>query len=142
MPTDSNLCTQFPRNDIFVLSLPYLSEDISTAANHNYMVRWSIIAQCGLPHRAPEVILLGMDDLSTVMGYRKPTSSQSHNNQPHHHQTDIIFQENYWQQFVVNESFHLQCLIKWDKLNTETNASLQYCLLADQLYECYASFQV
>ncbi|VVC34984.1 Hypothetical protein CINCED_3A019095 [Cinara cedri] len=142
MPTGPNKSTQSPRYDMFVLSLPYLDEEISTTVNRNYMVRWSIIAQCGLPHRAPEVILLGMDNLSVVMGHKKSTPNQSRNNQRSQHQTDITFQETYWQQFVANESFHLQCLTKWEKLNTETNASLQYCLLADQLYDCYANFQL
>lgn len=143
VPTKAYMCTQYPRNDMFVLSVPYLSEEISAASNHNYMVRWSIIAQCGFPSRAPEVILLGMDDLSVITGYA--STSQSRNNQrfqQRQHQTDSIFQESFWQQYVANDSFQLKCLTKWEKVNSDEDLSLQYCVLADQLYECYANFQV
>lgn len=84
-------------------------------ANHNYMVRRSIIAQYDLPNRAPEIILPGMDDLSVVIEYRKLTPNQSSNNQhlgPCQHQTYTIFHDSYWQQFIANKSFHLQYIIK------------------------------
>lgn len=106
------------------------------------MVRWLVMAQCDYPDKAPEVILLGMDNSPIVLG--ESTLHRSHGNQRHQHrqyQSHKITQERYWQQYVANDAFHIQCLTKWDKIN-DNSSLLQYCLLADQLYECYANFQV
>lgn len=136
-----------PCNDRFVLALPYFCEDISVASSHN-MVRWSIIAQCDHPDKAPEVILLGLDDLSLILGYgdttlRRPCGNQRPQNiQRRQYQTHQIIQERYWQQYVASDLFHIQCLTKWDLISKGTSNILLYCLLADQLYECYAQFQV
>lgn len=114
------------------------------------MVRWSIIAQCSHPDKAPEVILLGMDNSSFASGYGEATLRRTHNSQrPQHlqrhpHQPYQIFQERYWQQFVASDVFIyiMQCLTKWDKINNDNSSLYQYCLLADQLYQCYSHFQV
>lgn len=106
------------------------------------MVRWLVMAQCDYPDKAPEVILLGMDNSPIVLG--ESTLHRSHGHQRHQHrqyQSHKITQERYWQQYVANDAFHIQCLTKWDKIN-DNSSLLQYCLLADQLYECYANFQV
>ncbi|CAH1732220.1 unnamed protein product [Aphis gossypii] len=58
------------------------------------------------------------------------------------YQTNQIFQERYWQQYVASDAFYIQCLTKWDKMNNNGSNLLQYCLLADQLYECYTNFQL
>lgn len=148
LPTDGlTSSTQHPRNDRFVLALPYFCEDTSTAPTN--MVRWSIIAQCSHPDKAPEVILLGMDRSSLVSGYREATILRRTNSsqRPQQlerrvHQTYQIIQERYWQQFVASDLFHMPCLTKWDKINNDNSSLFQYCLLADQLYQCYAHFQV
>lgn len=114
------------------------------------MVRWSIIAQCGHPDRAPEVILLGMDDSSTVLAYTESTLRRSQGGtlrpqriqQRHQYQTHHIVQERYWQQFVASDNFQMPSLSKWYKTNNENPSLSQYCLLADELYECYSNFQV
>lgn len=143
----SSFVTQAPRNDRFVLGLPYFYEDMSMSFGHN-MVRWMIIAQCGHPDKAPEVILLGMDDPSTTLGHgdislrRQQNSQRSQQLLRRQYQNHQTSQEHYWQQYVASEVFYIPCLSKWDKLNTENSCNLQYCLLADQLYECYAQFQV
>lgn len=144
-PTDgSNLSIQTdPRYDRFILSLPYLSEELPAATGYSNMVRWSIIAQCSYPDRAPEVILLGMDNLApeqsevSVRQIQRPQHLQRRQN----HSYPII-QERFWQQYVTSDAFHLPCLTKWHKMSNDNSSSLQYCLLADQLYECYANFQV
>lgn len=102
------------------------------------MVRWSIITQCGRPDKAPEVILLGMNDSSVDLTH----GDASLNRQRRFHQTHQIIQERYWQQYVASDLFNLQCLSKWNKMNNNNAPTLQYCHLADQLYECYAQFQV
>lgn len=132
-----------PRNDRFILSLPYLSEELPTASSYSSIVRWSIIAQCSHPDRAPEVILLGMENLSpehseaSLRRLQRPQHLQRR-----HTQSYQIFQERFWQQYVTSELFHMPCLVKWDKMSDDNFSSLQYCQLADQLYECYANFQV
>lgn len=141
LPTDSLISNiQPPRNDMFVLALPYLYEENSPVSSHNFMVRWSIIAQCGRPDKAPEVILLEMVNSSIVSGYGEATSHRAQQRQQY--QTNQIVQERYWQQYVASDAFYIQCLTKWDKMNNNSSSLLQYCLLADQLYECYANFQV
>ncbi|CAH1732219.1 unnamed protein product [Aphis gossypii] len=141
LPTDdSSSCMQPSRNDKFVLSLPYLYEENSPASSHNFMVRWSIIAQCGRPDKAPEVILLEMDNSSINLGYSEGTLRRTQ--QRRQYQTNQIFQERYWQQYVASDAFYIQCLTKWDKMNNNGSNLLQYCLLADQLYECYTNFQL
>lgn len=141
LPTDdSSSCTQPSRNDKFVLSLPYLYEENSPASSHNFMVRWSIIAQCGRPDKAPEVILLEKDNSSINMGYSEGTLRRTQ--QRRQYQTNQIIQEHYWQQYVASDAFYIQCLTKWNKMNNNGSNLLQYCLLADQLYECYANFQL
>jgi len=110
------------------------------------MVRWSIIAQCGRPDKAPEVILLETDYSSINSGYGETTlhRTQQRPQQLQHHQiqTNQIIQERYWQQYVASDAFYIQCLTKWDKTNNNNSSISQYCMLADQLYECYANFQV
>lgn len=141
LPTDDlSSCTQPSRNDKFVLSLPYLYEENSPASSHNFMVRWSIIAQCGRPDKAPEVILLEKDNSSINMGYSEGTLRRTQ--QRRQYQTNQIIQEHYWQQYVASDAFYIQCLTKWNKMNNNGSNLLQYCLLADQLYECYANFQL
>lgn len=141
LPTDDlSSCTQPSRNDKFILSLPYLYEENSPVSSHNFMVRWSIIAQCGHPDKAPEVILLEMDNSSINLGYNEGTLRKTQ--QRRQYQTNQIIQERYWQQYVASDAFYIQCLTKWDKMNNNGSNLLQYCLLADQLYECYANFQV
>jgi len=145
LPTDdlsSNV--QLPRNDKFVLSLPYLYEDNLPISRNNFMVRWLIIAQCGRPDKAPEVILLETDYSSINTGYSEITLHRTQQRlqqlQHRQYQTNQIIQERYWQQYVASDAFYIQCLTKWDKINS--SSILQYCLLADQLYECYVNFQV
>jgi len=110
------------------------------------MVRWSIIAQCGRPDKAPEIILLETDNSSINSGYSETTLRRTQQRpqqlQRHQYQTNQIIQERYWQQYVASDAFYIQCLTKWDKTNNNSSSILQYCLLADQLYECYANFQV
>lgn len=141
---------QPPCNDRFILAIPYFYEETQELSSHNYMVRWSIIAQCSHPDKAPEVILLGIDNSSTASGYGEATLRRTHSSQrPQHlqrrsHQAYQIFQERYWQQYVASDVFIyiMQCLTKWDKINNDNSSLFQYCLLADQLYQCYAHFQV
>lgn len=151
LPIDgSTSSTLPPRYDRFILSIPYFSEEISVVPSHKYMVCWSIIAQCGHPDKAPEVILLGMDDSSTVLAYTESMLQRTQGGtqrpqrlQRHQYQTHHIAQERYWQQFVASDNFQMQCLSKWYKITNNDNLSLsQYCILADELYECYANFQV
>lgn len=145
LPTDGSN-KQYPRNDRFILALPYFCEQISDASNNSFMVRWSIITQCDHPNRPPDIILLGLDDTSKIFGYGESTLRRSQSNSQHtqRRQSQIhkIFQEQYWQQYVASEIFHIQCLTKWNNGNNEKSSLLQYCILADQLYECYANFQV
>lgn len=137
LPTDGmNSNTQVSRNDRFVLALPYFCEDISVSSSYINMVRWSIITQCGQPDKTPEIILLGKDDSSVDLTHGDATLSR-HRRFQHTHQ---IIQERYWQQYVASDVFNLPCLSKWNKMSNDN--TLQYCLLADQLYECYAQFQV
>jgi len=147
LPTDDlSSHIQLPRNDKFILALPYLYEDNLPISRHNFMVRWSIIAQCGHPDKAPEVILLETDNLSVNSGFGETTlrRTQLRPQQLQHrqYQTYQIIQERYWQQYVASDAFYIQCLTKWDKTNNNSSSILQYCLLADQLYECYVNFQV
>lgn len=149
LPTDSSSSSTQPlRNDRFVLALPYFYEETSMVSAHNYMVRWAIIAQCSHPDKAPEVILLGMDNSSTGSGYGETTLRRPHISQRPQllqrrpNQAHQIFQERYWQQYVASDIFHMQCLTKWDKINNDNSSLFQYCMLADQLYQCYAQFQV
>lgn len=140
---------QIQRYDRFVLAMPYFSEEISETSYPRFMVRWSIIAQCSRPNQAPEVILLGIDD-SSIISSRSgdATLHRSQSNQRSHHhlrlqqQSHQLNHERYWQQYVISDAFQLQCLANWNTANNENLFSLQYCLLADQLYECYAHFQV
>lgn len=110
------------------------------------MVRWLIIAQCSRPDKAPEVILLETDNSSINSGYGDTTLRKAQQRpqqlQRRQCQTNQIIQERYWQQYVASDAFYIQCLTKWDKTNNNSSSTLQYCLLADQLYECYANFQV
>lgn len=138
-----------PRYDRFVLALPYFYEDLSTTPSRINLVRWAIINQCGRPDRAPEVILLGVDDLSVVSAHGDATLKRQHSNQSSQHehllrrlQSHKIVQERYWQQYVASEVFCVPCLTKWEKINNDNSSVMQYCLLADQLYECYCQFQV
>ncbi|XP_022180409.1 uncharacterized protein LOC111040715 isoform X1 [Myzus persicae] len=147
LPTDdlsSNV--QLPRNDKFVLALPYLYEDNLPVSRNNFMVRWSIIAQCSRPDKAPEVILLEQDNSSMNSGYGETTLRRTQQRpqqlQRRQYQTNQIIQERYWQQYVASDAFYIQCLTKWDKINNNSSSILQYCLLADQLYECYVNFQL
>ncbi|XP_060847296.1 uncharacterized protein LOC132926892 [Rhopalosiphum padi] len=141
LPTDDLSSNTLPsRNDKFVLSLPYLYEENSPVSSHNFMVRWSIIAQCGRPDKAPEVILLETDNSSINLGYGDGTLRRTQ--QRRQYQTNQIIQERYWQQYVASDAFYIQCLTKWDKMNNNSSTLMQYCLLADQLYECYANFQL
>jgi len=126
---DSILNVRATRNDMFVLALPFLSEEMHPVSNDN-MVKWLIITQCERPDMAPEVILLGLDSFSYLRV-----------NQRYQYQTYQIAQEFYWQQYVASDSFQLQCIAKWTKINEDSFLS-QFCLLADQLYECYNNFQL
>lgn len=108
----------------------------------NCMVRWLVMAQCDHPDKAPEIILLGLDDSSMVLGELPLRRLHgNHRNLHHQYQSQKITQERYWQQYVASDAFHIQCLTKWNKMNDNSSLS-QYCLLADQLYECYTHFQV
>lgn len=128
LPTvDSILSVQSKRNDMFVLALPFLCEEELLESNNN-MVNWLIITQCDRPDIAPEVILLGLDNLSNLRINQR-------------RQMYKVAQEHYWQQYVASDSFQLPCIAKWAKINEESFLS-QFCLLADQLYECYRNFQV
>lgn len=146
LPTnDLSSNVQLPRNDKFVLALPYLYEDNLPISRHNFMVRWLIIAQCGRPDKAPEVILLETDYSSINSGYGETshrTQQPPQQLQRRQCQTNQIIQERYWQQYVASDTFYIQCLTKWDKIINNSSFTLQYCLLADQLYECYVNFQV
>jgi len=133
LPTDGDfsLRAQPLRNDIFVLTLPFLCDEMLPVSNHNNIVQWLIMTQCNNPHKAPEVILLGLDNIYPY----------SHTNQRHLQQIHQIIPEQYWLQFVASDSFHLPCLAKWAKINDSSFLS-QFCMLADQLYDCYINFQV
>ncbi|XP_025191034.1 uncharacterized protein LOC112591432 [Melanaphis sacchari] len=140
LPTDDLSSNILPsRNDKFVLSIPYLFEENLPVTSQNFMVRWSIIAQCGHPDKAPEVILLETDNSSINLGHSEGTLRRIQ--QSRQYQTNQIFQERYWQQYVASDAFYIQCLTKWGKMNNSSTL-LQYCLLADQLYDCYANFQL
>lgn len=111
------------------------------------MVQWSIISLCSCPDKAPDVILLGMDDTSMVSGFREVAtirqSLYSNLRSLNTQRCTLQTQECYWQQYVASDAFHVQSLSKWDKINNDKSSSLmQYCRLADQLYECYGHFQV
>lgn len=130
-----------PRNDGFVLAIPYFYNDTSVSSGHN-MVRWSIIAQCRHPDRSPEVILLGIDDPSIGLGHGDASLRRQRVQHLHRRQTHQITQEHYWQQYVTSDLFYVPCLSKWNKMSNENSSVMQFCTLADQLYECYAQFQV
>lgn len=111
------------------------------------MVRWSVIAQCGRPDQAPEVSLLGLDDSTLISGYGDATLKSSQSNQRSHHQrlqknSHQLIQERFWQQYVISEAFSMDCLTKWKPVKNANFFCLQYCILADQLYQSYARFQV
>jgi len=134
LPTDDSILkAQPPSNNMFVLTLPFLREEMLPPSNHNNTVQWLIITQCNRPHLAPEVILLGPDNAAYSRCKQKAPRRW--------YQMYHITHERYWQQYVASDSFQLQCLTKWSKLNDDSFSS-QFCLLADQLYECYSNFQV
>lgn len=146
LPTDGSISSiQYPCNDRFVLGIPYFCEQPSLSM-HKFIVRWSIITQCDHPDKPPEIILLGLDDTSLISRYGEKKSYQSQSKQQSSQynqcQTNTIYQERFWQEYVASEMFQIQCLTKWKKIGNENSSLIQYCVLANQLYDCYANFQV